>query len=225
MKSVVSIRSLADAKNPASFSNRMRDRRFVRFESLTAGFARPLRILDIGGTTAFWERRGWAGRSDIQLTLVNLAAEPSSHANITSIAGDATRLTDYADGDFDIAFSNSVIEHLFSWENQQAMAREVQRVARAFWVQTPNYWFPVEPHFHVVGWQWLPEEVRVALLRRRRCGWRGPCPDAEQARHHVREVRLLTKRDLAALFPTATVTPERIFGLTKSWVVTGGFPL
>jgi len=109
MKSVVSIRSLADAKNPASFSNRMRDRRFVRFESLTAGFARPLRILDIGGTTAFWERRGWAGRSDIQLTLVNLAAEPSAHANITSIAGDATRLTDYADQDFDIAFGDRAL--------------------------------------------------------------------------------------------------------------------
>ena len=94
MKSVVSIRSLADAKNPASFSNRMRDRRFVRFESLTAGFARPLRILDIGGTTAFWERRGWAGRSDIHITLVNLAAEPRVYQNITPIAGDATRLVE-----------------------------------------------------------------------------------------------------------------------------------
>jgi hypothetical protein len=219
----MSIRRLANVDDPASLSNRLRNQRFARFEALIAGFARPVRIIDIGGTSAFWERRGWAGRPDVHVTLVNLKADPSAHANITSLAGDATNLAGSADKSFDVAFSNSVIEHLFTQENQQAMAREVQRVARAFWVQTPNYWFPVEPHYHVLGWQWMPEGARVALLRRRRCGWRGPCPDIEQARRYVREVRLLTRRDLALLFPGATIVPERLLGLVKSWVVMGGF--
>ena len=221
----MSIRQLADVNDPGSLANRLRGRRFARFEALTAKSPRPLRIIDIGGTSAFWERRGWTGRSDVEITLVNLAPEPSRHANVKSLVGDATNLADHADGSFDVAFSNSVIEHLFTQENQRAMAREVQRVARAFWIQTPNYWFPVEPHFHMVGWQWMPEQVRVALIRRKRCGWRGPCSDIEQARRYVREIRLLTRPELAALFPKANIFPERLFGLVKSWVVTGGFAL
>lgn len=219
----MSLRSLADTRDPASFSNRMRSRRFARFEALTAGLPRPLRILDVGGTSAFWEQRGWAGREDVQITLVNLDAEPPRHANITSRAGDATDLSWCPDHGFDVAFSNSVIEHLFTYENQQAMAREVRRVAPSFWVQTPNFWFPVEPHFHVVGWHWMPERVRVELLRRRRCGWRGPTPDLERAREFVREVQLLTRAELAKMFPSATIVPERMFGLVKSWIVTSGF--
>lgn len=217
------LRGMADGHDPGSFSNRMRERRFRLFEDLTAPLPRPLRILDIGGTNAFWEQRGWAGRDDVDITLVNLKAEPQRHANIHPTVGDATSL-DYAGDSFDIAFSNSVIEHLFELDAQAAMAREVQRVARAFWVQTPNFWFPMEPHFLVPGWHWMPEPVRIALIRRRACGWRGPCPHRDDATRTVREIRLLTRRQLRRLFPGATVHAERIGGLPKSFVVYGGFP-
>jgi Methyltransferase domain len=217
------LRGMADGYDPGSFSNRMRERRFKLFEELTATLPRPLRILDIGGTNAFWEQRGWAGRDDAEITLVNLKAEPRRHPNIHPTVGDATNL-DHGDGSFDIAFSNSVIEHLFELEAQQAMAREVQRVARAFWVQTPNFWFPMEPHFLVPGWHWMPETARIALIRRRACGWRGPCPDPEDAARTVREIRLLTRRQLRLMFPGATVHAERIGGAPKSFVVYGGFP-
>jgi hypothetical protein len=122
-----------------------------------------------------------------------------------------------------VVFSNSVIEHLFTFEAQAAMAREVTRVGRAFCVQTPNFWFPLEPHFLVPGWQWLPEAARVALIRRRACGWRGPCPDLDDARATVREVRLMRRRELERLFPGATIEEERLGGLVKSFVVHGGF--
>ena len=142
-------------------------------EQFMAPLPRPVRILDVGGTNAFWEMRGWAGRDDVQIVTVNLKAEERRHSNIEPRAGDAIDLGEYADNSFDLVFSNSVIEHLFTYENQVAMAREVRRVARAYWVQTPNYWFPIEPHFHVPGWQWMPTGIRIELLRRRRCGWRG----------------------------------------------------
>jgi hypothetical protein len=220
---VVSIKDLTNVSDSRSLANRMRNRRFARFEALTTALPRPLRIIDIGGTSSFWEQRGWAGRSDVQITLVNLAQDARAGSNLTAVVGDATNLSAYPDASFDVAFSNSVIEHLFTRENQAAMAREIRRVAPAFWLQTPNYWFPLEPHFHIVGWQWLPEPVRVGLLRRRRCGWRGPCADDSEALRCVREVQLLTRRDLKELFPGATITPEHLFGLVKSWIVTGGF--
>jgi hypothetical protein len=218
------LRTLANGSDAGSFSNRMRSRRFELFESLVEPMPRPLRILDIGGTNEFWEQRGWADRDDVEIVTANLEAEEQLHENIHPVVADATDLSRYEDGSFDITFSNSVIEHLFTYEAQAAMAREVQRVGKAYWVQTPNYWFPVEPHFLVPGWQWLPEQARIAMIRRRRLGWRGPCPEVEDARRAVGEIRLMTGKELATLFPYATLRPERFKGLTKSWIVTGGFP-
>jgi hypothetical protein len=103
------------------------------------------------------------------------------------------------------------------------MASEVRRVGRRYWVQTPNYWFPFEPHFHFVGWQWLPEDWRVGLLRRRDCGWRTRTRDPERARALVREVRLLRRQELESMFPEARLESERMMGLVKSWIAIGGF--
>lgn len=212
------LRSAADVYDPNSLSNRFRSRRFERFAKMVEEFENPVRIIDIGGTNAFWEQRGWAGRDDRQITLVNLEPEEKTHENITPTKGDATNLEGYADLSFDFAFSNSVIEHLFTLKNQKSMAREVRRVAKAYWVQTPNYWFPIEPHFHVPGWHWMPAALRIAIIRKRRCGWRGPCPDLDEARQLVREVRLMTAREMRVCFPGATIFRERFCGLTKSLV-------
>jgi hypothetical protein len=218
------LRTLADDGNPGSLSNKLRARRFQRFEALVATLPRPLRLLDVGGTNDFWEKRGWAGRRDVQIFTVNHVPEEQRHGNITPTTGDATNLSQFESRSFDVAFSNSVIEHLFNWSNQQRMASEIQRVGRTFWVQTPNFWFPIEPHFHVPGWQWIPMNVRVAMIQRWRCGWRGPCPDIQQAQKIVEEVRLLDRSELRRMFPGAALIPERICGIVKSWVVIGGFP-
>jgi hypothetical protein len=217
------MRRLADSANPSSFSNKRRTRRFAQFEALAASLRRPLTILDVGGTNAFWENRGWAGRADIRILTLNLTAEEQRHENIEALAGDATNLSRFGDGSFDVVFSNSVIEHLSTLENQRRMASEVQRVGRCFWIQTPNFWFPMEPHFHVPGWQWMPLGLRVAILQRRRCGWLGPCPEKARATELVEEVRLLRGSELKALFPGASLLPERFCGLIKSWVAAGGF--
>jgi Methyltransferase domain len=222
MTATMDIRRLADCDNDDSLSNRMRSRRFEMFERITASLERPLSILDIGGTNEFWAQRGWAGRDDVTITTVNLAQEPQVHANIHPLVADATDLSDFDEKSFDVAFSNSVIEHLFTAEAQEAMARETRRVARAYWVQTPNYWFPMEPHFLVPGWQWLPEPARVAAIRRVRLGWRGPVQDVDAAREQVREIRLMRRSELARMFPGATLRPERFGGLVKSWIVLGG---
>lgn len=218
------LRSRANAFDSASLSNALRARRFSIFETLTGDLPRPLRILDIGGTTAFWEQRHWAGRPDVHITTVNLKAEARKYDNIEPREGDATDLHEFADGSYDVTFSNSVIEHLFTFDKQARMAAEIQRVGRAHWVQTPNYWFPMEPHFHVVGWQWLPVWMRVAIIRRRTCGWRGRTIDPIRAREVVGEVRLMTRRELAGLFPDSKLMPERFYGFVKSWVVLAGFP-
>ena len=213
------IRRFAAVENPNSLSNRMRSKRFHGFKQLVESLPRPLRIIDFGGTPEFWEQRGWGGRDDIEITAVNIQPRISRRPNFRPIFGDVADLSQFADNSFDVAFSNSVIEHLFTFERQAAMAKELQRVAPVFWLQTPNYWFPIEPHFHVPGWQWLPIGVRKAIIQRRRCGWRGPYPDAADADRIVREVQLLTRSQLQRLFPDAAIVPERFAGLVKSWIV------
>lgn len=217
------LRRLASSDEPASFANKLRAKRFRQFEALAGSLPRPLRLLDVGGTNAFWENRGWHRRTDVEVFTLNLVAEEQRHANITPLAGDARNLAQFGDRSLDVVFSNSVIEHLFTFEDQRQMAREIQRVGKAFWVQTPNYWFPMEPHFHLVGWQWLPLPVRISILRRWACGWRGPCPDPVGARRLVEEIRLLTRKELRELFPRANIVAERFYGLVKSWIAVGGF--
>jgi hypothetical protein len=214
----------ADGADPSSFSNRMRNRRFSMFEKLCAGITRPMTILDIGGKGGFWEQRGWADRDDVHVTLVNIELEPQTHENIVPRLGDASDLHDIASGSFDVVFSNSVIEHLFTWEKQVAMAAEVRRVGVAHWVQTPNFWFPIEPHFHVPGWQWLPRGVRTSVIRRVKCGQRGPYRDRDEAEARIDEIRLLAGKEMRTLFPESTIWGERFAGLVKSWVAYGGFP-
>jgi len=220
---MTALRRLADGNQPNSFSNRMRDRRFRLFESLVESLPAPVRIIDIGGTSAFWVLRGWDRRRDVRIVVVNLFEQPQQARNIVPRVGDATNLQQFPAGSFDIAFSNSVIEHLYTFANQQRMAGEMMRVGNAVWLQTPNYWFPMEPHFHVPGWQWLPRSARVHLLKRFRCGWRGPTGDTASAERLVDEVRLLTRRELEALFPAASIVPEHFAGLVKSWIVHTGF--
>src|SRR5450631_3871348 len=76
------IRRLADSDNPNSFANRMRSRRFQLFEAAIASCPRPVHILDVGGTNEYWERRGWAGRDDIQVVTLNIKADEQLHDNI-----------------------------------------------------------------------------------------------------------------------------------------------
>lgn len=218
------VMKLADIHTPNSLANRLRARRFRIFESLVSAIPRPMRILDVGGTNAFWEQRGWADRDDVEITILNLSPEDRQHRNIIPVTGNATNLNQFEAGSFDVVFSNSVIEHLFTFENQRRMADEIRRVGKAFWVQTPNFWFPMEPHFQVMGWHWMPSAVRVAMLRRWKCGWLGPCSDAARARELVTEVRLMTAGELRTIFPGAQLIPERFGPFIKSWIVVDRFP-
>ncbi len=217
------VRRHADVTSVDSLSNRLRARRFLHFQSLIQNRDRPIRIIDVGGTLEYWKHRSGISDHSLDITVVNLEADVIDGEHLRSRPGDATDLRFVADGEYDVAFSNSVIEHLFTKENQEKMAAEIQRVANAYYVQTPNYWFPIEPHFLFPGWQWLPVAARSTILSRFRVGQRGPYTSTEAARRAVEEIQLLTEKELVRLFPGASVWKERFFGLTKSLVVYRGF--
>jgi hypothetical protein len=96
------------------------------------------------------------------------------------------------------------------------MANEIRRLAPRYFVQTPNFWFPIEPHLRTPFIHWLPEPWRVAIVRRRACGYYPRAESYGQAREILDDARLLDAQAMAVLFPDASIERERIAGLTKS---------
>jgi len=220
---VRSLRRLADHREPDSLATRLRRRRFSLFSSLLAPLPRPVRILDVGGLEQFWHHMGVAGRMDLEILLLNLAPQAPSADNIEAVVADGRDMSRFDDGEFDVVFSNSAIEHVRELDAQRRMAAEIQRVGARFFVQTPNRYFPLEPHFLVPGFQFLPLRAQTELVRRLPLGHHRAVPDPAAARQVVADIRLLTLREMRRLFPGARIYRERVLGLTKSFVAYGGW--
>lgn len=207
-----------DYGNKKSIGNQWRQKRFKFFEECVKEFKRPLKILDVGGTELFWINRGYANNSSYEIVLVNLYKERTKSSNIKSKIGDATNISIFEENEFDVVFSNSVIEHLYTIENQKKMAEEVRRVGKYYFVQTPNKYFPIEPHHLFPFFQFLPKWIRILILSKTRL-IRGKKLELDSAKDKVDEIQLLSRRKLKYLFPTSCIYVEKILFLSKSFVV------
>ncbi|HWC95785.1 MAG TPA: class I SAM-dependent methyltransferase [Candidatus Sulfopaludibacter sp.] len=200
----------------ATISNHFRARRMQRFASelqITA----ETRILDIGGTPEYWMLLPERPR----VTLLNTPRARAEVGETAWVAGDG-RCLPFRDGAFDVVFSNSVIEHVGDAASQERFAREVARVGRRYWVQTPNRWFPVEQHLLTPFVHWLPREWQRAVVPRFNL-WSllvRVTPDRRRfyIEHYLSDVRLLTLSEVRGLFPDARVICERVAGVTKSFI-------
>jgi ubiquinone/menaquinone biosynthesis C-methylase UbiE len=180
-------------------------------------------VLDVGGQVdaSGVQLLETYARKD-NLTVVNvrqqhLDAISRQYPEVRVLLGDACRL-DFPDKSFDLVYSNAVIEHVGGWTDQQAMAREVMRVGRSWFITTPNRWFPFEFHTRLPFVSWLPAGGmrRVARL----------CAYSHTARRYrsgiETRIRLLTGRELRKLFPGSRVIPVRITAWPETFVVVGG---
>lgn len=216
------LKALADFRRSNSAAAHFRRQRLALLAGLMEGLSEPVRILDVGGTQLFWDTNAAAQNLEVEVTLLNVTAQPVTSPRFTSVAGDARSL-DYDDNSFDVVFSNSVIEHVGDHADQQRMAEEVRRVGARYFVQTPNRWFPIEPHFLVPLFQFLPVRLRVWLVRHRALGWHERASSREEAHEMVTSIRLLGRRRFVSLFPDGTLHRERLLGLTKSFIIYGGW--
>ena len=209
---------LQDSKQKGSIGNKFRNKRFIYFEKLISNIPRPIHILDVGGTEDFWVNRSYNKKEDIKITLLNLKTIITNYNNITSIIGDATDLSLFKENHFDIVFSNSVIEHLHTFKNQQKMAQEVQRVGKYHFIQTPNKYFLIEPHFLLPLFQFLPQSLQYLLLTKTKLS-RGKKWNKEFAKEYIQEIRLLSLKEMKYLFPNSKNKNERFLGMKKSYTL------
>jgi hypothetical protein len=180
-------------------------------------------ILDVGGTTAYWRivPTDELRRLKVKICLLNLTAVPvpDTLADVfTSVDGDACDLSRYPTGHFDIVHSNSVIEHVGAWRAMERMAQEVRRVGRAYYLQTPYFWFPIEPHYFAPFLHWLPMSWRVKIAMRTALGSWPQAHDVGEATRAQQAAVLLDLAQFRQLFDDATIVKERWFGLIKSLI-------
>jgi hypothetical protein len=215
-------KNIADNREPHSLATQFRRKRFAFLHSLLTRLQPPISILDIGGTEDYWRLMLQGVEMQVSITILNLEPAEVTLPGMTSIVGDA-RHVQAQENSFDVVFSNSVIEHVGSYQDQLMMAAEVRRLAKRYFIQTPNKYFPIEPHFLFPLFQFLPIGIRVWLLRNFKLGWFQRTPDRQKAKETVNSIRLMDKTELQALFPQASIYEERVLGLTKSFVAYGGW--
>ncbi|MBN2321558.1 MAG: methyltransferase domain-containing protein [Acidobacteria bacterium] len=185
-------------------------------------------IVDVGGTKEYWNiiPVDYLHRRNVHITLVNISPPenlPDKHDAVFSyMQGDGCRLKEIADNQFDLAHSNSVIEHVGNWGKMVDFAGEIRRIAKMYYVQTPNYYFPVEPHFLFPFFHWLPVSIRLRMIMRFQLGCFPKAANEEEARVFVELCRLLTKRKLLYLFPDAALHKEKLFFFVKSFTLIRG---
>jgi len=169
-------------------------------------------IIDVGGTPFMWHLTN----CDRSVTIVNLKAPwPIEASRVVFASGLALP---FRDRSFDVCHSNSVIEHVGDARARADFAREVRRVARRYWVQTPNRRFPLETHFVCLFLHWLPFCVTRRLIRHFSLwGWlaKPSQADVDQA---LRTLTLLDESEMRELFPDAKIVKERFLGMVKSLI-------
>ena len=218
------LNNFANSEKEGSLANKFRKRRFLLLRELIKDLPRPLSIIDVGGTVSYWEKMGFFNFDEkINVVIINLKKYDSKYLNIISYVGDARNLSQFEDQSFDLAFSNSVIEHVGSLNDQKKMIDEMRRVAKRIYLQTPNRFFPIEPHFIFPFFQFFPNGIKVWLLMKYSLGWFPKFKDKEKAYKAATSIRLMNKKEIQKFFPNGNIIKEKFIFFCKSFVVIEGF--
>ena len=232
--------SVTTYRDPTSIGSRLRARRIQPLlEMIDATFEKKgqVDILDVGGTQTYWSilPATVLQKRNVSISVLNLPDSDSRDPARTDpqsfdpqhlpdpkhfefVLGDGCDLSHYGRCSFDIVHSNSVLEHVGPWSNMVKFAEEVSRLAPYYFVQTPYFWFPVEPHAWMPFLHWLPKPMRVMLLMKFNMGGWDKQDSIDGAVRLVESARLLDKAMLRELFKDANIITERLIFLPKSLI-------
>ena len=212
-------------ENPDSVGSKFRAKRIAPLLSMFADVYEKygcVKIIDMGGTRTYWNiiPGEILSKFNVHITLVNLpgSVKQSGDERFDYVEGDCRDLSFIDDNAFHIAHSNSVIEHVGDWEGMTRFAREVARVAPAYFVQTPNFWFPVEPHCMMPFFHWLPRQMRIFLIRKLNVGNWSRQDSVDSAVRTIDSAQLLNKSMFAELFKDASHFTEKFLLMPKSLI-------
>ncbi|MGB3209085.1 MAG: methyltransferase domain-containing protein [Desulforhopalus sp.] len=219
-------RKITNYKNDKSLGSQLRSRRITPLlEKIQQIYNEKghVSIADIGGTKEYWNiiPDSFLKENVVNITIINLPDFIVSEEDnfFRYVAADACDLSIYENNYFDIAHSNSFIEHVGDWNRMLKYANEIMRIAPYFFVQTPNYWFPIEPHCMTPIFHWLPRPIRVWLVMNFQLGHWNKATSVDQAVRLTESAKLLNKKMVTELFKGSKVTTEKFLLLPESFIV------
>lgn len=204
-----------------SFVNKLRRKRFQLLQKSLENLVHPEKkftVIDLGGDLNYWQQLNWQ-LPNVHTTLLNLYENKINNtlkANFISIQGNALEAP-FESKSFDLVFSNSVIEHVGSYENQQKFANEVRRLSDKYIVQTPSLWFPLEPHSLIPLFQFIPHSIRALLIMVFDINYFPKAKSYKEALETSKTTLMFTKKRFKKLFPEADIQVEKLFGIPKSY--------
>jgi hypothetical protein len=170
------------------------------------------RILDVGVTDTAWRSGNFLEANypwPQRITAVALKPKPAfehKFPEVEFVVADGRALP-FEGRVFDVGFSNAVVEHVGSRDQQAAFVGELLRTCRRVFIATPNARFPIDPHTLLPFIHWLSPRLRYPLLRLFRQGrWA-----------HEEMLNPLSAGALLSLFPkdaNVRLVRQRLFGLT-----------
>jgi SAM-dependent methyltransferase len=114
----------------------------------------------------------------------------------------------FRDGQFDIAYSNAVLEHVGGPQQRSHFIREAMRVAKAGFIAVPHRWFPIEHHTGLPLLHFAPSFFRAILRGTRYAYW------TKQENLDFLDAALLRRE-----WPSSTIAPKLVrTGINLGWV-------
>lgn len=206
-------RWFVDTDSETSASTRWREKRWQAF-ALRFPDIGEMSVLDLGGTVESWRH---CPTRPASLTLLNTSQQEATEDEV--IVGDACVPSALEGRHFDLVYSNSVIEHVGGHQRRVCFAEAVHSLGDHHWIQTPNRYFPIEPHVLCPGFQFLPVPIAArALLRWPVGNLAGMVPSHEVAVRWVQETELLGLTQMRFYFHGSDIDRERFGPLTKSLI-------
>lgn len=200
------------------FQNHFRPKRKRAFVRLFPEVATGSPVLDVGGTAGWWKEDF---PKSVNISIVNIDDDHRQEVTENGFKFHKAdgRALPFADKEFYLIFSNSVIEHVGGLVDQKRFAFEATRCGQKLYLQTPNKWFPIEPHLITAFIHWLPFKIARRLLRYFSIWGLVAKPSQRQVDEFLRTTRLLTRSEIKKIFPGALIREEKFLGLTKSFIV------
>lgn len=161
----------------------------------------------------------WKDRiSAVNLSEAHISNIKTFYPEIDARVADACALP-WPDKHFDVVWSNAVIEHVGDFQKQRQMAAEIMRVGKAWFVTTPNRWYPFEFHIRLPFVTWLPGKTYLRIARLIQYS-------------HVRKryvfgvkrdgLRLMTARELRECFPGSKIIKHGVTFMAETLIAVGG---
>jgi len=182
-----------------------------------------IKIVDLGGSEDYWINIfgiKFLKKINAKITIINIDNLKIKKTEIFDFLKQDACNSTFDDSYFDLAFSNSVIEHVGNFKKQILFAKEHLRLAKFYYCQTPNKSFFMDPHTFVPYFFYLNKNIQIFLLKNFSLGNYQKAKNNKEAKKIIKETQMLSFNDFKYLFAEKEITIEKFLFMNKSFIAT-----